>query len=84
MSTQLTVRLSDPLSHALDAAAVEMQRKRSEIVRLALRKFLGLRPPDDRSRADRVRHLLGSLETGIPDLAERHREYVLESLKDDG
>ena len=26
-------------------------------------------------------HLLGTLDSGTPDLAERHREYVLESLR---
>jgi hypothetical protein len=25
--------------------------------------------------------LIGSLESGIPDLAENHRKYILESLK---
>ena len=75
---QLTVRLPDELSEALEAAAVRLRRKRGEIVRIALGQFLGLdtgRPP-----ADRVRGLLGSLESGMPDLAEEHRRYVLESL----
>lgn len=27
---------------------------------------------------------LGSLDSGIPDLAEKHREYVLQSLKNGG
>jgi len=31
----------------------------------------------------RVSHLLGSLESGIPDLAERHREYLLATLTRD-
>ncbi|HKI02247.1 MAG TPA: pyridoxal-phosphate dependent enzyme [Thermoanaerobaculia bacterium] len=29
----------------------------------------------------RVRHLIGSLDTGVPDLAENHRFHVLESIK---
>ena len=75
---QLTVRLPDDLGRALDAAARRLQRKRADVVRLALRRFLDLegggRP------AARVAPLLGSLESGVPDLAERHRQYVLESL----
>ena len=53
---------------------------RSEIVREALRAFLHAagRPPS--RPADRVRQLLGSLESGILDLARNHRRYVLESL----
>ncbi len=80
MSNQLTVRLSEDLSRALAHAAAQMQRKRSEVVRLALYQYLGL-GSQDRRPAERVRHLLGSLESGIPDLAENHRSYVLESLK---
>jgi hypothetical protein len=31
--------------------------------------------------AERAEHLIGSLRSGVPDLAERHREYVLAALK---
>ena len=75
---QLTVRLPDDLSQALDAAATSLQRKRSEVVRIALRRFLAVR--GEGKPADRVRLLLGSVESGVTDLAEDHRRYVLESL----
>ena len=78
MADQLTVRLPQDLSRALRAAARRSQRKSSEIVRLALREFLA-RPAG--RPGDRVSGLIGSVESGIPDLAERHRAYVLESLK---
>lgn len=79
--TQLTVRLPEDLSSDLDSAAKSLQRKKSEVVRMALRDFLG-RSQEGRP-ADRVRGLLGSLESGIPDLAENHRRYVLKSLRRD-
>jgi len=41
MQDQLTVRLPEDLSRALKAASRRLQRKSSEIVRLALREFLG-------------------------------------------
>lgn len=81
MQDQLTVRLPEDLSKALKAASRRMQRKSSEIVRLALREFLGVSPGGGTRPADRVRGLIGSLDSGVPDLAERHREYVLESLR---
>jgi len=81
MSDQLTVRLSEEMNRALEAASVRMRRKRSEIVRLALSQYLDLEPRREEKPAERVRHLIGSLETGIPDLAENHRSYVLESVK---
>ena len=75
---QLTVRLPDRLAQALEDAAVRMQRGRGEIVRMALTRFLAVEDVDRPAR--RVTHLLGSLESGIPDLAENHRAYILESL----
>jgi hypothetical protein len=80
LQDQLTVRLPEDLSRALRAASRRMQRKSSEIVRLALREFLG-GPTSGARPADRVKGLIGSLESGVPDLAERHRAYLLESLR---
>jgi hypothetical protein len=28
-----------------------------------------------------VKHLIGKVSTGIPNLAEEHRKYILESLR---
>ncbi len=81
MPHQLTVRLPEELSRALSEAAVRTRRKRSQIVRLALSQFLQLPSEDGATPAARVRGLIGSLESGVPDLAENHRAYVLESLK---
>lgn len=81
MSRQLTVRLPDDLNEGLSLAARKLQRTPSELVRLALRQFLNLVAGQERP-ASRVSDLLGSLDSGIPDLAQRHREYVLESLED--
>jgi Ribbon-helix-helix protein, copG family len=81
MRHQLTVRLPEDLHKALRAAARRMQRKSSDIVRLALREFLGA-PTGGRNRpADRVQALIGSIESGVPDLADKHRAYVIESLR---
>jgi Arc/MetJ-type ribon-helix-helix transcriptional regulator len=80
MQDQVTVRLPEDLSRALRAASRRMQRKSSEIVRLALREFLGGTLGAKGRPADRVQALIGSLESGVPDLAEKHRAYVLESL----
>jgi metal-responsive CopG/Arc/MetJ family transcriptional regulator len=79
MPAQLTVRLPEDLSHALAEAADRMQRKRAEIVRMALSHFLQFPRQNGATPADRVRGLIGSLDSGIPDLAENHRSYVLAS-----
>lgn len=81
MQDQLTVRLPDDLSHALKAASRRMQRKSSEIVRLALREYLGATVRANVRPADRVRSLIGALDSGVPDLAEQHRAHIIASLR---
>jgi hypothetical protein len=48
---------------------------------MALETFFQGAPSIDSKPAERVAHLIGSLSSGVPDLAERHREYVLAALK---
>jgi metal-responsive CopG/Arc/MetJ family transcriptional regulator len=81
MESQLTIRIPSDLRDALDRASRRTGLKNSELVRQALRSYLETSTDRQRPPAARVRHLVGSLESGIPDLAERHREYVIESLK---
>lgn len=82
MEHQLTVRLPGKLAGRLDRVARDTRRKRSEVVRLALEEYLG----DGSSRAslrpvEKVRDLLGSYESGLPDLGSRHRDHLIERLK---
>ena len=79
MTTQVVVRMPERLVKAVDAAAKRMAGKRSEVVRLAVEAWLAGQGKV-RSRTPKVRSLLGSLETGIPDLARRHREYLVKTL----
>jgi hypothetical protein len=81
MEKRLTVRIPEDLDRALRQAAQRSQETAAEIVRLALRSYLEPVPNRPGWAYDRVRDLIGSFNSGIPDLAERHSEYVLESLK---
>jgi metal-responsive CopG/Arc/MetJ family transcriptional regulator len=81
METQLTLRLPRDLRQAIDKASARTGLKSAEIVRLALRSYLNVPAGTTRRPAERVRGVLGAVETGIPDLAERHRDYLLESLR---
>ena len=81
MRDQLTIRLPDDLGRALLAASHRMQRKRSEVIRIALREYLGASVGPSVRPADRVRGLIGSLESNVRDLAEKHRAYIVESLR---
>jgi metal-responsive CopG/Arc/MetJ family transcriptional regulator len=80
MESQLTIRLPADLSEALARASRKSGRKTSEIVRAALRDYLNAPSTSGPRPAERVRGLIGSLDSGVADLAEQHREYVIESL----
>jgi hypothetical protein len=81
LQNQITVRLPADLSAALRRASHQLQRKNSDVVRMALQAFLHVGGRAGRTPAARVRRLVGSLNSGVPDLAERHREYIIEALK---
>ena len=81
MADQLTVRLPPDLGRALKATAKRTRRKRSEIIRAALRIYLEPHRGERGRAYDHIQHLIGAFDTGISDLAERHSEYVYESLR---
>jgi Arc/MetJ-type ribon-helix-helix transcriptional regulator len=81
LQDQITVRLPAELSQALRRASRRLRRKNSDVVRMALEAFLGAGDRRGARPADRVRGLIGSLTSGVPDLAERHREYIIEALR---
>ncbi len=62
MEDQLTIQLPRDLSKALKNRAAQMQRRPSEVVRMAVKEFLQI-PEQSRARpAERVRDLIGSLD----------------------
>ena len=81
MEDQLTVRFPRDLGAALREKARRMDRKPSEVVRMAVSEFLQLPKGPTERPAERVRDLIGSLQSGVPDLASKHREHVLKKLR---
>ena len=82
MERQLTLRVPSELAEKLERSARRLRRKRSEVVRLALEEFLDSGGAAIEARPiDRVRDLLGRVRSGLPDLGQRHREYLLRRLR---
>ena len=79
MESQLTLRLPAALAAKLERSARRLKRKRSDVVRQALEQFLDAEP--EVRPIDRVRDLLGSVETGVSDLGQRHREHLIRRLR---
>jgi metal-responsive CopG/Arc/MetJ family transcriptional regulator len=77
---QLVVRVPEELARELRDAAKRSGQRRSEVIRAALRAYLHPETHRPARAADRVKHLLGTVASGVPDLARNHRRHVLESL----
>lgn len=81
MQRQITVRMPDSLLHELDRRAALDRRKRSDVIRMAIERFLEGPTPEEGRPIDRVRDLIGSHESGVPDLGQRHRDHLLRRLR---
>jgi predicted transcriptional regulator len=77
MQGQLTIRLNSRLEQGLEALSHRFHQKRSEIVRLALERFITEEATvEEPSTWQKVQHLAGSVETGISDLGEAHQDHL--------
>ncbi|MCG2721266.1 MAG: ribbon-helix-helix domain-containing protein [Thermodesulfovibrionales bacterium] len=81
MQSQLTVRLSDDLAEGISRHAKRLRLKRSDIVRMALENFLSGVQKEETSPYDRVSNLIGAVKTGMPDLGQSHREYLIRRIR---
>ena len=81
MESQVTLRLPKVMMADLDRSAKQMRRKRSEVIRLALEQYLAGTAHAADKPFDRMRDLVGSVKSGIPDLGERHRDYLIQRLR---
>ena len=82
MASQLTVRVTDSLARDVSTLARRMGLKRSDVVRMALQKFSNeLQHEKESLPYDNVKHLLGSVSSGISDLGKNHRRRLLERFK---
>ena len=79
MERQLTMRLPADLAAKLERWAKRLKRTRSELVREALEQYLDSQP--EVGPIERVRDLLGRVQSGVPDLGQRHRDYLVRRLR---
>jgi hypothetical protein len=80
--TQLCVRIDDRLGALLEARARSLGLRRSDVVRRALEREVGAASVGDQAPLlERMGELVGSVDSGIPDLGSRHREHIIERLR---
>lgn len=82
MITQITVRVPEDLNREVYSMAKRLHLKRSDIVRMALEKFVrGVEEKGKGMPYEQVKDLIGSISSGVPDLGESHRKYLIERMK---
>jgi metal-responsive CopG/Arc/MetJ family transcriptional regulator len=80
-TSQIVVRITAGLAGEIARYAKRTGRRRSDIMREALQAYLRSDQRTEPRAAERVAQLLGSVDSGIPDLASNHRQHILESLR---
>ncbi len=79
---QLTIRMPDEYKEKLDLLSKKTGLKRSDVVRLALKHFIEENNEDiSVTSFDKVSHLLGVADSGIKDLGQRHRYYLIQRIR---
>ncbi len=79
---QLTIRMPQEYKEKIEVLAERMGLKKSDIARLALKEFIEENTvADGQSPYDKVKHLLGTAESGIKDLGQRHREHLIKKIR---
>ena len=79
---QFTIRMPDDYGEKIASLAHEMGLKKSDIARMALKQFLDEKLGTSKNKPfKKVRHLLGSAESGIKDLGQRHSNHLANRMK---
>jgi len=78
---QLTIRMLEEQMTMIEYIAKKMELKKSDVTRIALKKFIEEYNDSTEKPFTKVKHLLGIVESGIPDLGQRHRDYLIKKIK---
>ena len=82
---QLTIRMPEEYLYKIEQIAKSSGLKKSDITRMAIRKFIDEYSSDE--EADlycKAKRLVGIVESGISDLGQNHREYLIKKIKNAG
>ena len=79
---QLTIRIPDEQMSKIDHIAKRMSLRKSDVTRMAIKKFIEEYGDDSKTKPfAKVKHLLGVVESGVPDLGQRHRKHLIKKIK---
>ena len=82
MMQQITIRMTKEDLGRIEHIAKTAGLKKSDITRMAIRKFVDEYKPEESTPIyEKVKHLIGVAESGIPDLGLNHRKHMIEKIK---
>jgi len=79
---QLTIRMPEEYFYKINQIAKSSGLKKSDITRMAIRKFLEEYGGDENTDLySKAKHLVGVVESGISDLGQNHRDHLIKKIK---
>jgi metal-responsive CopG/Arc/MetJ family transcriptional regulator len=82
MKSKVTIRLPDDLEEDLSALTKRLRLKRSDIVRIAIQRFIEeSKTVKETIPYERVVDIIGTVSSGIPDLGEANRRHLVKKIK---
>ena len=85
MMQQITIRMTEEDLSRIEHIAKSTGLKKSDITRMAIRIFVdGYKPENGTPIYDKVKHLVGVVESGVPDLGLNHRKHLIDKIRKAG
>jgi len=79
---QLTIRMPEEYFYKIDQIAKSSGLKKSDVTRMAIRKFLEEYSVDEMTDLySKAKRLVGVVESGISDLGQNHRDHFQHSVR---
>ena len=79
---QLTIRMPEEYFAKIEKIAETTGLKKSDITRIALKKYLEeYSPTENTNLFTKAKRLIGVVESGVPDLGQSHRRYLIEKIR---
>jgi metal-responsive CopG/Arc/MetJ family transcriptional regulator len=79
---QFTIRMPEEYFSKIEQIAKSSGLKKSDVTRMAIRKFLEEYGSEEEvDLYSKAKRLIGVVESGISDLGQNHREYLIKKIK---
>ena len=79
---QLTIRMPEEYFFKIEQIAKLSGLKKSDVTRMAIRKFIEeYASGDDTDLYSKTKGMIGVVESGISDLGQNHRKYLIKKIK---